>query len=219
MIGLFFGGSQFKTIFGSDLGNIELDANLEETHEWSAEATENPVEEGAPVSDHVIEAADKLRIRGFISDSSVSPSGAGARGFARVSGIYNGNTQSNKTQPVFDALYTLIKAKETVTVYTKHRIYTDMILTGINIPRAPGVGEAIEFMAEFVHIRKVSTQTVDVPNGISKKKDGKSGKSTQNKTKPQDKSGNKQAETVTNKTRLKQLDVFLSESIMKGRGG
>lgn len=186
MIGLYFGGRQFKTLFGNFYGSIELDANLEEVHEWGAEATENPVEEGAPVSDHVIEKADKLRIRGFVSDSPTSDTVV-----TRITGIYNGKTIANRTQTVFDALQTLIKAKEPIVVYTKHRIYDDMVLTGVNIPRSPGLGEAIEFTAEFVHIRKVSTQTVDVPNGISKRNNTNS----KAKTKPQDKQGNKQADT------------------------
>lgn len=186
MIGLYFGGRQFKTLFGNFYGSIELDANLEEVHEWSAEATENPVEEGAPVSDHVIEKQDKLRIRGFVSDSPTSDTVV-----TRITGIYNGKKLDNRTQNVFDALQTLIKAKEPIVVYTKHRIYDDMVLTGVNIPRSPGVGEAIEFTAEFVHIRKVVTQTVEVPNGISKKNNTTS----KAKTKPQDKQGNKQSET------------------------
>ncbi len=190
MIGLYFGGTQFVTLFGNEFGNIELDANLEEVHEWSAEATENPVEEGAPVSDYVIEKSDKLRIRGFVSDSPV-----GEVAETRINGVYNDNTLDNITQTVFDALRTLIKEKEPVVVYTKHRIYDDMVLTSVNIPRTPSVGEAIEFTAEFVHIRKVSTQTVDVPDGISKKKTAKAGTATQNKAAPQDKAGNKQAET------------------------
>lgn len=195
MIGLYFGGRQYKTLFGNEFGNIELDANLEEVHEWSAEATENPVEEGAPVSDHVIEKSDKLRIRGFVSDSPTSDTM-----ITRIVGLYNGKTLDNRTQTVFDTLQTLIKTKEPIVVYTKHRIYDEMVLTGVNIPRSPGVGEAIEFTAEFVHIRKVRTQTVDVPNGISKKKTAKAGTATQNKTAPQDKSGNKQAENKETKS-------------------
>lgn len=181
MIGLFFGGKKFKTIFGNEYGNIELDANLEETHEWSAEATTNPVEEGSPVTDHVIENADKLRIRGFVSDATMD-SVFSERGLSRVAGIFNGKSIASPAQGVFDALNTLIKKRETVTVYTKHKVYTDMVLTDVNIPRAASNGEAIEFTAEFIHIRKVSTKTVDVPKGISAKKDGKAGKAMQKKS-------------------------------------
>ena len=189
MIGLYFGGQWFQTYFGNDYGNIELDASLEEDHEWSAEATRNPVEEGSPVTDHVIEKQDKLKIRGFITDTPINLSQS-------VSGTMNGFVTGNRTQAAFDLLNKLIKAREPVSVYTKHAIYDDMILEEVRIPRAPGQGEALEFVAEFVHIRKVSTQVVDVPKGISAKRAAKGDSSTAKKADPQKDGGKKQAETV-----------------------
>ncbi len=44
-----------------------------------------------------------------------------------------------------------------------------MVLTGLRIPRTPADGQAIEFVADFVHVRFVEAQSVDVPNGISAK--------------------------------------------------
>lgn len=192
MIGLFFGGQWFQTAFGNQYGNIELDAALDENHEWSAEATSNPVEEGAPVTDHVIEQSDKLKIRGFVTDSPLNLSQS-------VSGLLNSGSVGNRTQAVFDLLYDLIKIREPMTVYTKHRIYDNMVLTNVTIPRSAGVGEAIEFNAEFIHIRKVATQMVDVPDGINPKKDAKAGGangSTAKKAEPTKDAGKKQPETV-----------------------
>lgn len=192
MIGLFFGGQWFQTAFGNQYGNIELDAALDENHEWSAEATSNPVEEGAPVTDHVIEQSDKLKIRGFVTDSPLNLSQS-------VSGLVNSGSVGNRTQAVFDLLYELIKIREPMTVYTKHRIYDNMVLTNVTIPRSAGVGEAIEFNAEFIHIRKVATQMVDVPDGINPKKDAKAGGangSTAKKAEPTKDAGKKQPETV-----------------------
>lgn len=192
MIGLYFGGQWFQTSFGNLYGNIELDAVLDEAHEWSAEATSNPVETGAPVTDHVIDQADKLRIRGFVTDTPLTISQS-------VQGIVNSGQVGNRTQAVFDLLHQLIKIKEPMTVYTKHRIYDDMVLTNVTIPRGAGVGEAIEFSAEFINIRKVAAQMVDVPAGINPKKDAKAGGangSTAKKSEPAKDGGKKQAETV-----------------------
>lgn len=206
MIGLFFGGKKHKTIFGNGYGNIELDANLEEVHEWSVEATSNPVEEGAPITDHVIENADKLRIRGFVSDATMdsifSANNFSSRGLARVMGIFNGRKIESHSQGVFDTLRTLIKQREVVTVYTKHKTYTDMVMTDVNIPRSASNGEAIEFTAEFIHIRKVATKTVDVPKGIGQKQ---SGDSTKKKAEPAKDSGNKQPETKPATSVLKRI--------------
>lgn len=189
MIGLYFGGQWFQTAFGNLYGNIELDAVLDENHEWSAEATSNPVEVGAPVTDHVIDQSDKLKIRGFVTDTPLNLSQS-------VSGLVNSGNVGNRTQAVFDLLHQLIKLKEPMTVYTKHRIYDDMVMTNVTIPRSAGVGEAIEFSAEFINIRKVATQMVDVPDGINPKKDAKGDAGTAKKAEPTKDAGKKQPETV-----------------------
>lgn len=189
MIGLFFGGQGFQTTFGNLYGNIELDAVLDESHEWAAEATSNPVEVGAPVTDHVIEQSDKLKIKGFVTDTPLTASQSVG--------------QISRSQEVFDLLHQLIKLKEPMTVYTKHRIYDDMVMTNVTVPRSAGVGEAIEFSAEFIHIRKVATQMVDVPDGINPKKDAKAGGangSTAKKAEPTKDAGKKQPETVQKPT-------------------
>ena len=196
MIGLYFGGQRFQTAFGNLYGNIELDAVLDENHEWSAEATSNPVEVGAPVTDHVIDQSDKLKIQGFVTDTPITLSQS-------VSGLVNPGSVGNRTQAVFDLLHQLIKLKEPMTVYTKHKIYDDMVMTNVTIPRAAGVGAAIEFSAEFINIRKVATQMVDVPDGISPKKEAKAGGakgSTAKKAEPKKNGGKKQVKTVQKST-------------------
>jgi len=192
MIGIYFGGQWFQTTFGNALGNIELDAVLEEAHDYRAEATLNPVEEGSPVTDHIIEQPDTLKIRGFVSETPLVASES-------VRGAKNTPWAESLTQPVFDLLRSLIKARETVTVYTKYRIYSDMVLTDLNIPRSAATGDALEFTAEFLHIRKVATQSVNVPPGISSTKSKKTGGvngSVAKKSEPQKDAGKKQAVEV-----------------------
>lgn len=220
MIGLFFGGKKFKTDFGNDFGNIELDANLEENHEWSVEATTNPVEYGAPVTDHVIENADKLRIRGFVSDATMD-SLFSAKGFAQISGLFNGKKVASRTQAVFDTLKKLIKSRQPVTVYTKHDIYFDMIITDITIPRSPSNGEAIEFTVDFLHIRKVRTKKVEVPKGIGEKKDQKAGKSTQKKAETAKDAGKKEPEKklVSGAKALKSGGIDFASENLKAKLG
>ena len=208
MLGLFFGGQKFQSMFGNQYGNIELDAMLDESHEWSAEATSNPVEDGAPVTDHVIEQADKLTIRGVVTDAPLNASSS-------ILGFIGGGSADNKTQTVFDLLDTLIKKREVLTVYTKHKTYSDMVLTNVTIPRSAGVGEAIEFRAEFIHIRKVATQTVDVPDGVSAKREaeaGGAGGAVSKKASATKASGKKQA-TKANKPAADKVNRSLLKSM------
>jgi hypothetical protein len=187
MIGLYFGGGVFRASFGNVLGNLELDATMDESHEWTAEATSNPVEEGSPVTDHIIEQPDKLKLRGVVTDAPTVLSNTAAD--------LIGSLVGSRSQDAFELLRAIIKQREPVTVYTKHRIYPDMVLTSLNIPRTPTDGEAIEFTAEFIHLRKVATQIVDVPPGISAKDGAKASAALVRKTQPSKDNGRKQAET------------------------
>jgi hypothetical protein len=209
MIGLFFGGKRFQTSFGNLYGNIELDATLDESHEWQAEATMNPVETGAPVTDHVIEMSDRLRITGVVTDAPIYTS-------ANLQGIFNTTPLETRTQPVFDFLYRLIKLREPMTVYTKYKNYDNMILVSVSIPRSAAQGEAIEFNAEFVNIRKVATQVVDVPVGINPSREAKAGGSkgsVARKTQPTKETGKKQTQAVPADSAQEEaaLDVILSK--------
>lgn len=193
MIGLYFGGTEFKTSFGNDFGNIELDAVFDEQHSWAAEATTNPVEDGAPVADHIIEQPDKIKLRCFVTDAPLTASGS------VTSGDYNQSTAGTNTQPVFDLLYAVIKARLPVTVYTKHAIYENMALTAIDITRTASTGEALEFTADFLSVRMVKTETVDVPAGVSPKPDAKQGGkkgAVSKKAQPTANAGKKQPETT-----------------------
>jgi hypothetical protein len=178
MIGLYYSREATKL---TGIQSIDLDATIEEQHEWAAEVTSNPVETGAPVSDHVIEKPDRLRITGLITNSPLHGPLAGQ--------YFGGETQAPRIQTAFEAIYELIKKRETVTAYTKHAIYSDMVIASVNIPRTAGIGEAVEFTMELVHIRLVSTQLVSLPPGISQKKTAKSSDAVAKKTEPQKAAG------------------------------
>lgn len=190
MIGLLL-GPEFQTTFGNEYGNIELDATLQESHNWSAEVTTNPVEEGSPVTDHVIEDADRLIIKGVISDDTISLSTGLEQAVALITG-----KEEKRTHAMFSTLKDLIKLRAVMVVYTKYEIYTDMILTSVDLIRETGQGAIIEFTAEFVHVRFVATQVVDVPPGISSKKSAKADESTGRKSEPGKNNGSKQSEVI-----------------------
>lgn len=173
--------------------NIELDAILEETHEWKVEATSNPVEEGSPVSDHIIIHPDRIRVRGWVSNQGVTLS-------LNIFDAKKYGTQK-KTEYAFETFREMMKAKGVLTVYTKNRIYTNMVLTDLSIPRKPADGESLEFIMDFLEIRKVATVITDIPKGIGKG-DKKAGTANQRKAEEGKDKGNKSAETVTKPSSL-----------------
>lgn len=164
------------------IASLEFDALLDENHEWSNDITANPVERGSPVADHIIENPDKFRLTAMVGESSLLGSADGAESL---------------TQKAFDTLRELCKKGETVTVYTKYMTYEDMGISSVGVPRSNANGDSLTFSIEFAKIRIVSTQSVKVPAGISKKLDKKAGESTQKKTEPQKATGAKQPVATT----------------------
>lgn len=193
-IGLLIDVGKSLTLIESDLISVDLDVTLDEAHEWLSDVVTNPVEIGSPITDHIQQQPDKLTITGFISDSPITDSIA-----SQLSTI--GDSEfGTRVQTAFDLLRTLIASKKLVTVYTRYRIYTDMALASINIPRSAGLGEAIQFTAQFTHVRMVETKTVDVPAGVSRKNEAKAGGkdgSVARKTQPKAKGGKADTKPAT----------------------
>ena len=188
--------------------SIDLDATLDEAHDWSNEVTSNPVETGAPITDHVIEKPDKLTITGLITNSPLHGALAGQ--------YFGGETQSQRIQTVFEAIYELVKRGEVVTVYTRHAVYNNMIIQSVNIPRSAAIGEAIEFKMDLINIRMVSTQMVTVPPGISAKKESKSTPGVAKKAEPQKAAGKNENENLAKKYPAKQESI--AKSVSKNTG-
>lgn len=183
-VGVLLDVGKSLTSVRSTITSIDLDVTLDELHEWTNEVTTNPVEFGSPITDHIQLMPDKLTITGTISNSGISESSMAA--------LSNGD---DLVQTAFDALLKIKEDRTLVTVYTRYRYYTDMALQSVNIPRSAGIGDSVQFKMEFIKIRIVNTQIVNVPAGISRKLDKKSGTATQRKAQPQTNNGKKQTET------------------------
>jgi len=66
-LGMIFGSKKSAVI-----GVMNLDASLQETHELTAVATKNEVEDGVDVTDHVKLENPKLTIEGIVSDTPIT---------------------------------------------------------------------------------------------------------------------------------------------------
>lgn len=177
---------------GQNVTSIDFDVTMDEAHEWTNDVTTNQVEIGAPVTDHIQPQPDRLTITGMISDSPLN--------LEIQSEISALNGTDERAQTAFDFLRKMHEKRILLTVYTKHKVYADMALASCNIPRSAGIGMAVNFTLQFMHVRLVSTQTVDVPPGISRKLDKKAGGeagAVAKKTQTQAKAGAVQNKTPT----------------------
>lgn len=200
MIGILFDSRKSPTTIASDLISLDLEVMSDEVHEWSNDVTENPVELGSPVADHIQPKADKLTITGWISDAPLDHSFLDS-----FSGFLDNSLYSARLQTHFELLRALMDARAPLIVYTRFKTYTDMALVSCNISRSTGTGEALPFTLNFMHIRLVATQTVDVPPGISKKLDKKADASTAKKAQPKANNGKVEANEVSEPKRQRSV--------------
>lgn len=126
------------------IGSLSIEATLSENHTATSRVTSQPVQEGSTISDHIVNEPEKLSITGFISDTPVD-------------GSY-----SNYSQLAFDSLYQIRDAKDTISVVTNFRVYQDMVITRISVPRNVGSGQSIEFTVELTKIRKAGAGALNL---------------------------------------------------------
>lgn len=130
-----------------EIGMVKLSLAESETHEFASKVTQFPVEDGSNMSDHILNAPDKLTINGFVTNSPIST--------LDTSGPGTGES-------AFEALQRIHRTREPVRVFTTLKEYEDMALERLSIPKNANTGETLRFTASFVHIRKVSSAIVEV---------------------------------------------------------
>jgi hypothetical protein len=131
---------------------LTLDASYSQQHEYSAEATDHPVEDGINITDHVRKNPITLKINGVVSafqlDNPDANSGRERDAWALLEGMVG---------QVFE-------------VSTSMRRYPSMVLLRASASRDAGQGDDLLPSLELREIRKVKQQTVTLPPEIIKKK-------------------------------------------------
>ena len=119
-IGILIDVGQSITSVYSDVISLDLDVTQDEAHEWSNDVTQFPVELGSQITDHIQPLPDKLTISGVITNSAI-----GENALEELNG------GDDRVQTAFDLLLKLKEDRILLTVYTKHKVYTDMALKSI----------------------------------------------------------------------------------------
>jgi len=122
----------FATIIVAEIGNIKVDAVLNERHIYDSEITENPVEDGTIFSDNVVLLPARYDMTGRITDAS--PSLLNLR-------------QSGHAANAFKDLITLQRSRETFDVVTGIHVYKNMLFQSLEFPRESSDGQSIRFEA------------------------------------------------------------------------
>jgi len=173
LVGFLFNGAgdkNFAMQYGEgSTASFEVDAVLSETHNFSRQVTDNKVENGSPIADHIIKNPVTLEIQAIVTDAPIKGIIEGISD--AVDNLLGG---SKYTNDCFGALYQLYEYQGYMTVYTQYKTYPKMVIESISIPRDPKDGEALVFTISMKQIRIVSSATTKLPPGIGAKADGKS---------------------------------------------
>jgi hypothetical protein len=132
---------------------FEADLTIEEQHQRTADVTQEPVEDGSNISDHVILQPETVNLEGYVTDTPAAIFAA----------------QSGRTQSAFETLEDAYNSREPLTVVTGRKTYQDMIITRLNMPRNQPA--SMRFSLELQHVTIVEAETTQLPNAEPEIKD------------------------------------------------
>lgn len=121
---LLFGKKYART----SVGLVVFDALLTENHEYNSRVTNYPVENGRIISDHIIKEPEIVNINGIVSDTPLN--------------IFSA---FNRSVNAFERLVEVYNRREPVTVITGIKIYTNMVMTNLSVPRNIQSGQSLNF--------------------------------------------------------------------------
>lgn len=147
---------------GSSIGTVPLDALLSEKTTLNSRATSYAVEDGPPVTDHVVQESEQLTLDGWVTAADITllgglnPRGLGLGG--APAGVGRSKLISAK-----DALRKIHADRLPVTIATGLDVYVDFVMESCSIGRSNGGGDRFEISAGFKRIRKVTLRQADIP--------------------------------------------------------
>jgi hypothetical protein len=135
-LSLLFGRKYAKGQVISNFGTITFDTILNEDHIYTSTATQYPTEFGTIVSDHIIKHPDILQLSGMVSDTPLNILAV----FNRSVSVFNQLVELHARRIVLDSVISGIK------------VYKNMTITRLEVPRNIKTGQTLTFNIEFQRI-------------------------------------------------------------------
>ncbi|MFY0477096.1 phage baseplate protein [Achromobacter marplatensis] len=147
---------------GSSIGTVALDALLSEKTTLNSRATSYAVEDGPPVTDHVVQESEQLTLDGWVTAADITLLG-GMR--QRDGGLGGGSSGAGRSKLIGakDALRKVHADRLPVSIATGMDVYVDFVMENCSIGRSNGGGDRFEISASFKRIRKVTLRQADIP--------------------------------------------------------
>jgi len=114
---------------------VSFDTMISEDHRYSSRVTYYPVENGTIVSDHIINQPDIVVLSGLISDTPL-----------------NLLATFNRSVAAFNSLIEIHERRQIVDIVTGIKIYKNMAITSLEVPRNIKTGQTLTFNIELQRI-------------------------------------------------------------------
>lgn len=155
----------FRDGFPAD--GLTLDVSLAERHVMERQVTQYPVESGATISDHLQRRPQKLEISAYLTDTPsdiVEATVEAARNLQTaiaqsLDEPVVGPLASTRSKDLYRLLETLADREAVCRVVTDLRVYQDMVLLTLGVPRAPEDGRGLRVDLTFQRIIFAQTST------------------------------------------------------------
>ena len=150
----------------SKVSNITVDAVLSERHTFTNLVTAHPVEDGSPVTDHIVNLPIELQMEGRITDTPLSfldSAVSGAMGLVgsdlgvdpvvlAAGSAVAGASLPGRAKLAFQELVALYVTRTPFTVISGINEYDNMVFETLDFPRAPQDGRSLRFRATLKEI-------------------------------------------------------------------
>lgn len=144
------------------IGDVKVDASIEEIHGFDAEVTQLSVEGGSEINDHYKKRPPEIDITGIVSNIKLE---YGYPGRTAVEAFRT----NDSNDPHIEAWQT-VKSYWTkgvlVTIVTSLETYESMAITSFRVTRANGKKDSLHFTCHAKKMRIVSTETtgaIEIP--------------------------------------------------------
>jgi len=159
---------------GAKIGSLQLDATVTERHAYKNEVSEWPVENGDTIIDNIRLVPENISISGLISNFPIDVR------FQDITNIVDGTSNTSESRTVsreesatrvetaqnilLRILGRVIQGEtvrpETIEIVTGLRVYTNMVMTSLDITRDRRTGQALPFTADFLEVKSVEIEVI-----------------------------------------------------------
>jgi hypothetical protein len=157
--------------------DLIIDTSISEDHVYTNRVTDNTIEDGTTVSDHIVRDPEQLTINGIVSNTPITLVQQGENNLVR-------EDLTNRVQVAHDLLLGYMGRSvpkqlgdipeqqltpQLLDIVTGLRTYTDMAITSLSFPRSRVTGNSLRFNISFRKVKKATAEFAFIPKTSTQK--------------------------------------------------